>query len=350
MISNEWKKGEIAVIDSNPYPDRYFTLASTVLSVVGVLLSGWSVFNSDPIPGWIVLTKDLAIFFTLLILALFFFVRYRMVLSSKYEMRTHLEHELTAIRDMINGQFNVYHKLMSRTREYIYYEANEQIYPHRFNYNNPELNDLLRDTLENTIGSMVDILKTHLKIRDSRIEEEISFSIKVVVTGAMVKSLCKNISNDDADHIKPKENYVITLDRDSTGKVRGREVLSAAYSLEKNTAFIRIWSREEDYFLSNNLGLDYESGKYKNQHVGFLKEYSATLVVPISHTDNKTGKKTIFGFLTVDSLNKGKHGLLFSMQDTKPIMNFGADLLALVMLNIEMFDMLEKSNEALQRT
>ena len=351
MLSEQWKKGEIPFIDRNPYPERLFTGISVFLSVVSVALTGWSVASS--VPSWIVLVKDLTIFFTLLILVLFFFVRYRMVLSSKREMQMGLDKELSALRDMINIQLDIYHKLMSRTRESmesVYYESKDKIYPHRFNYKNKELKELLNSSLSNIIASMVEIINNHIQIKFGKIKEEITFSVKAVVTGEMALSICKNLTDKQKIKISPDDDCVITLARDTKGLANGREIMAEIYDLQLNTGFIRIWSGEEKYFLSNNLKIDYENGNYKNETAGFLSKYNATMVVPIEHKNPKTGHQMIFGFLTVDSLNKGNHDSLFSIYDTKHIMSFGADLLALVMLNIEIFDkyesmQIEKSNE-----
>ncbi len=247
------------------------------------------------------------------------------------------------MRELIAEQFSVYHDLMGRIRTTIFHKASEEIYPHRFNYKSDSLNKLLEKTVENTVDSMMDILKNHLSIRDPRINEKISFSIKVVVTGDMALSICKDMPEKEKNLIEKNEKYVVTLDRDQRAKLKkGREILTKAYGLNTNTAFKRLWN-EETYFVENDLKQKFDKGEYKNETYEFWKKYNSTFVVPIVHVEPSNQKRTVFGFLTVDSLNESEHEL-FTANDTLSIMNFGADLLALVMLNIELLDRLENAN------
>jgi len=79
--------------------------------------------------------------------------------------------------------------------------------------------------------------------------------------------------------------------------------------------------------------------QYKNENPEWRKYYNATLVVPIWHADVVVPRPPIYGFFAVDSLNKG-HYELFTREETKAIMLFGADLIALILLHLEIYDRL----------
>jgi len=345
FTKKEWKRGDIDFIDSSPLPERYFTFISLVLAVASTILTGWSVVQS--IPGWVILIKDLTIFFTLLILTLFFFLRYRMVLTSKRNLKKSLVKEIEGIRKLVESQFSIYHSLMNKVREIIFVEAPQEIYNNRFNYKNKSLNKLLETTLDNTVYSMNIILINHLNMRQKSISDAISFSIKVIVTGEIVKKICINMTNEEKSRIINSTNYVITLARDQDAiKQSKREILSTAYSLTKNTAFQRIYNNEP-FFIENDLKTQYDLKNYQNETPEFWKKYNATAVVPIEHSDPVTQMRIVFGFLTVVSLNIHKQEV-FSAKDTYPIMKFGADLLALAMFNIELLDRVEDGLERLK--
>jgi len=113
------------------------------------------------------------------------------------------------------------------------------------------------------------------------------------------------------------------------------------YDLGDNSDFNWILSGNGDFFLHNDLVALAAQGLYKNNNPNWQHYYNATIMTPISHRETTGEKPIVYGFLTIDSRNEGHHINLFSKVETLPIMAFGADLLALILLNLEMYDRLE---------
>lgn len=77
-------------------------------------------------------------------------------------------------------------------------------------------------------------------------------------------------------------------------------------------------------------------------NIDWPRFYNATQVTPIWHRGSD-GSRLIFGFLTVDSPNPANL-VLFDKEVTLSIMTFGADLLALLFLALDMYDGLLSGN------
>ena len=322
-------------LQRNPYPERIFTLLSLIFAVVSLFIAGVDVFTEE-IPTWMLVAKDFLVFAVLLILMLFFFLRYRQTLSDLSVQKVRYDHQLELIRELITKQGSFYHAVMQSTRASFYNEYGGEIYRHRFAYRDPALKEIMEHSLDAVVTVVHNILKNQLAM-DQR-NENLSVAVKAIVTGEMASSLC-SLPPDNVATLNPDNPYIITLKRDAeTASLNtGREVRSQIYDMNSNTDFSRIISGETEDFVENDLTSLEEKGHYKNNNPNWKQQYNASLVVPISHKDNGVNKPTVYGFLTVDSLNKSQQKL-FTRENTKPIMAFGADLLALIFLNLEMYD------------
>ena len=325
------KKVDIEDIDATPYPERLFTLLSLIFSLCSVVLTGWNVLVPK-LPAELLLAKDMAIYGTLIILTLFFFMRYRQVLTSKLQQKMMLNKQLTEIRNLINSQTALYQDLMNKTKVSFFKGLGEDIYSNRFNYRTPGLNNILTESMESVLASVLQILKNQLEAQTGHEKHQLSLSVKALVKGSMAKSLCE-LSEDKAATIKNEKRYIITLGRDYDARSK-REVRMTVYEENENTDFLRILTGEVDYYHSNDLTAERH---YRNQNPEWQKQYNSTLVVPIWIHRPAHPEPEFYGFFTVDSPNKNKINL-FTEEETKPIMIFGADLLALIFLFLEMYD------------
>jgi hypothetical protein len=300
------------------------------------VISGWSIGSPD-LPPIFLLTKDITIFGTLLILVLYFFLRYRRAASEVERQKNGHAAQLTQIRGLLSQQIETYQRLMSHTRASFYEGVDASIYQHRFTYVTPGLQDMLRNSLDRVLTAIRNILESHFRARDLPTSIRLFLSVKALVTGAMVSKLC-TLTDAQKNGLNQNERYIITLDRDHDTRLnwQEREFLTSYYEIGSNSDFSRIISGEQEHFVENDLKRLEALGKYRNSNPDWSKFYNATQVVPIWH---RRADQTliIFGFLTVDSLNPS--GLeLFDKDVTRSIVTFGADLLALLFLALEMYD------------
>lgn len=328
-------------LDENPYPERAFTLLSLLFAVVGVAISGWSVFSYTMPPAFL-LVKDLVIYGSLLILCLYFFLRYRRAVSEVERQRKSHKAQLADIQTLVRQQIETYQWLMSHTRASFYGGVDASIYQHRFTYVKAGLAKLLDDSLDRVLTAVRKILESHLRGKNPPPRAEISLSVKALVTGEMVGKLC-TLTDVQKAALVPEKRYVITLDRDHDTKLtrQERECRKSYYDIEANSDFSRIISGELEEFQSNNLKELEAKREYRNNSPDWQRFYNATQVVPIWHRHGD--QSNIFGFLTVDSLNPNNEPL-FDGKETLSIMMFGADLLALLFLTLDMYDRLPESN------
>lgn len=325
----------------NPYissSQRFFTLLSAATGVLGVLLSGWNVLQ-PPLPPLLILLKDLAIFGTLLILTLYFFLEYRKQLHRSEDLQKLNESQVLDFQRLVGKQIEAFHSLMSDTREALYrQQPGPSQAADRFSYRQEATLALLYDLLDSVIASLVRIMVNHLRVRFSDFDEDLSFSVKAVVTGSAARRL---VDLDPAQEATTQDNelYVITLDRDHRTKkeLKVREVRKRLYKTNDNTAFTKIFHGQGACFYSNDLGELARLGHYENQNENWEQFYNATLVVPIWPQGQETESPRIFGFLAIDCLNEKKREL-FDANEGRGIAAFGADLLALIFLNLELFD------------
>ena len=338
-------------IDQKNQPDRFIIIISFFCSVAGVVLSGVSI--KQPLsPGWMV-TKDLIMFGTLITLLLFFYMRYRQVLTNKIRGESALHSQRNSILELIKEKTGIYNALMTNTKNILYSKIEEEIYKYRFDYKTDGLKEHMQKHLSLVMDHLIDIVTNQLKLRDI-FDEQLSVSVKALVTSDMVVNLIDNKSHPDLDRIDKNDLYVITLDRDTYTRNFGRrEIKKNFYSVRRNTAFQNINNRNrpsiantlvnnQDFFMNNNLSVLEEMGGYHNQSENWKEFYNATLVVPISREINDPKESGIYGFLTIDCMNK-KNIKIFTTEDTLPILLFGAELLALVFLNLDLYDILQSS-------
>jgi len=248
-----FKAVDIDEIDASKWPEWVFTSLSFVLAVIAVWMTGYSV-NHDTMPPSFMLTKDLAIYGTLLILTIFFFMRYRQVLSAKMDQKKLLNRQLEDVRNLVSQQVKFYHDLMSNTKSTFFHNVGGEIYENRFNYATTGLNGILENSLNSVVSAIAKIMANQFSARKERSEETFSLAVKARVTGNMARSLCQ-LSESESAAIRSNDYYVITLARDHNTRLNfpEREVRKKAYALQKNTEFLRIDSGDQDEFLSNDL-------------------------------------------------------------------------------------------------
>ncbi len=357
MQEEKKKKFDIDEIDASHQPERFFVGVALACSLVSIGISWWMWSARTLLPQTVLVHHEF-VFVTLLILTGFFFLRYRQVLNAKKAAQLAADErlkvfqaaadeqlkssqsaaaaQLDSIRNLIVQQIHIYHVLMRKTKNAFYKEAGSVIYPHRFNYRKSNLNDLLYRSLNAVISEILRILEKNLRFREIK-NEDLSISVKAVVTDEMAMAIIGG--RKDAAAGGSGELKVITLDRDHYTKTvhLEREVRRSAYTLNHNSDFVKIYFQKKDFFISNDLT---SMPDYENANREWPRRYNATLVVPISYHDEQSeSEPNVYGFLTVDSMNQGKHEDLFT-DETRSILSFGAELLALIFLYLEIYDRL----------
>ncbi|MCP5197535.1 MAG: hypothetical protein H6974_12260 [Gammaproteobacteria bacterium] len=324
----------------NPYTttwEKFFTMLSVLLGLVSVLLTGWSVYQVVLPAPWIVV-KDLCIFGTLLILTLYFFLEYRKYFHRSEELKRINDDQILDFQRLVAKQTEAFYGLMSDTRETLYNQSGGSSITKPFDYQQDETKSLLYELLDSVTSALVRIMKNHIRVKHRSFDEMLSISVKAVVLGSVAKQLAELDSDQEASVIDDNE-YVITLDRDHRTKkeLKNREVKKHLYKTNDNTAFTKLFHGSGVCFCENNLRKLSEHGHYENQNEKWMDIYNATLVVPIWPHGQNSNKPRIFGFLAIDCVNASELDV-FDSVGSREIMAFGADLLALIFLNLEMFD------------
>ena len=248
-----------------------------------------------------------------------------------------LEKNESLYKDIIRNNIVSFGKIIKDTKNALYHEMFHAV-ELSFKYSADNLNQILDSSLEIITDVLADIIKNQIKTKN--VDDEISVSIKAFVN----EKNAKKILEDKSDKIQgildknEKEHFIITLARDSktVKNYPNREIKRRPYKIGRNSDFSRILAGE-DYFISNDLISESEESAYINESPNWKDNYNATTVVPIYYLPKGKEVKQIFGFLTVDSLNK-KGVKLFNKKDTVPILEFGAEVLTIIFLNLGLFD------------
>lgn len=320
--------------ETSPQPERIFTRLAIIFASLSAAITLAEMFVSA-VPAWAFVINNFLIFSVLIILTLFFFLRYRQLLADyAAQSKNHRDYD-DLLKNLIADQSGFYHEVMRETRQTMYKEFGADIYPYRFSYKSKNLRRIMERSVEKVVAILMKMISNHFQML--KIEEKISLSVKVRVTGKMAKTLCE-LDDAEAARIDPKALYIITLarDHDTATLFAEREVRKEAYPVSENTDFSHILTGAPEFLCNDLLKLE-KDGHYTNNNRRWKEWYNATLVVPIMHRSSATSQPTTYGFLTVDSRNTSKREL-FTREGVQPIMDFGADLLALIFLSLEIFD------------
>ncbi|MBB5031481.1 hypothetical protein [Prosthecobacter vanneervenii] len=328
----------------SPQPERIFTRLAVIFACLSAAITLAEMLVAS-MPAWSFVLNNFLIFSVLIILTLFFFLRYRQVLADyATQKKNHKDYD-DLLKRLISEQSGFYYEVMRDTRQTIYTQFGSGIYPYRFSYRNKKLRGIMERSVEKVVAILMKMITNHFQML--KIDEKISLSVKVQVTGKMVKTLC-DMEDKAAALIDPRDHYIITLARDheTATLFTEREVRKEAYPLKDNTDFSHILTGASE-FLCNDLRKLEKEGHYTNNNPRWKEWYNATLVVPIMHRATPADKQNIYGFLTVDSLNQSQREI-FTRDGVERIMAFGADLLALIFLNLEVFDKIPLEDEAIE--
>jgi len=216
-----------------------------------------------------------------------------------------------------------------------------------FKFSTDNLNQILNNSLKIITDSLCDIIEKQIRTKSAN--EEVAVSIKAFVNEGNAKKILINDSTtiQDIENIinsDDKQQYIITLARDSKTIKNNpnREIKTKYFGVTRNSDFSRIIGGE-DYFYSNDLNYESEENGYINESPNWRVNYNATAVVPIYYLPRGKSERQIFGFLTVDSLNNAD-GKLFNRKDTIPILEFGAELLTIIFLNLGLYEKRQNEN------
>ena len=169
---------------------------------------------------------------------------------------------------------------------------------------------LYNDYLESIVNNTKKILEKELEIKN--------YQLAVTVTLKLIDSVL-----DGDDNYKNKK--IISAFRDSEASANGeREIGEKKYTIDKNMDFITCL-REEN-FIKNNAKKG--NRDYTNEHTDFDQYYNCTITVPLY--SDYAGKKSYFGYLCCDVLNKEyDNAIVFDIDE--------ANILSSVAYNMSLF-------------
>ena len=309
-------------------PDRIYTFASIVLSVLSFLVTVFTYEYPENIPHLIVV-RDIAVVGLLLSTS--------GLLLWKYMRRE--QHLVAAVRNLedsnqrLSKQFESFHILVHKFRSdlfllYLGYVTEDLL-----------VDQKTKNTFEKICHSVTSdlraIYKQFLLSKGIDIGDDISISIKLTVSpNILIDILGGKMDNIKKRNIKKKKRWVITAYRDphTFEKLRGiREVTQSIYSIEGNTAFDLTYSHKMEIYACDDLVK--LGASYKNENKNWNKYYSSTLVAPIRFINTADERQFCFGFIAIDSINVNKSSL-FEYSDARHIIGHAADLLATFFLTL----------------
>jgi hypothetical protein len=311
--------------------DRTYNFFSILTSVISVAL-GFYFYNLPTVPPWYVVVRDVSIVFLLVGMILFFAYKYVRKDDAVAELNVELnsleiEHgrEIELVREknkilnsIISSQIDHKHQIAQFVTEELFDGYNNTflktkdipIYEEEF-FVFKKICALLTTRVRQSF-------KEFFISKDIDIREDISVSVKLILSPGILADLYPNNFPNKSDKLKDLEVQspcVVTVFRDSytyvsqSRSIGGREVLKTLYRIDDNTAFQDIFWAQHDRFCSDDLTNLYLNKGYKNENPNWQKYYNSTLVVPLVLEHLAKNKRRCLGFLAVDSLNQQKHSL-----------------------------------------
>lgn len=166
--------------------------------------------------------------------------------------------------------------------------------------------------------------------------DDVSVSVKLIVPADQVVDWF-SLSQEEAEKVKTKEDWIITASRDSytLNQHPDRELGLSVYDIWENTAFRRVVKDGERCFFHNEL--QSLGTAYENQNRDWKKYYNAAIVVPIRYQRVDRKRYKCYGLLCADSVNDAKRNL-YNDKECRHILSHAANLLATFFLNLELIE------------
>lgn len=319
-------------------PDRKYTFVSVILSIISVFITVYLWKYPENVPKLIIFRDTFVIsgLIIMLILIAFKFGKREVYLISENENLVYSNNELKRKLDLrINKQYSNFHSSVHKFRDDMFKFYSSDL-PDQCILQEKDKIAFLRichSTTDSVKKSMIEYLKSKdIYLNDY---DDICVTVKLMLESNNIIELYGNtIDRDTKSSINKKKKWIITVyrDPDTYEKAReNREVGTRLYSVEDNSAYMHICISKKAYFCSDNL---IEMGdKYINENPSWRENYNATIVVPIRYYNKDSGFYRVFGFISIDSLNKDKNEL-FCNNTSRYIVGHSADLMASFFLAI----------------
>ncbi len=332
-------------------PDRIYTFISIMISLLsffGSLLL--PLMFPEKIP-YLIIFRDLFIFILLSSMCVFIFYKYarRDIFLSKLNQElvksnndlnnkiNDLQNEIDDSHSMFNVKLNskleeqyfYFHKIVHKFRDDIFrFYINDM--PSEFTLSEKGKTAFLR-ICHSITSSVKKTMIEYLISKDVYLKEcdDLCVTVKLMLESNNIISLYdKTLDRDVRTSIDKKNNWIITVYRDPSTYEKWREereVGSMIYSIEDNSAFMHIYMNKKSFFRCDDLASMGDA--YINENQSWKEKYNATIVVPIRYYCKENGIYKLFGFISIDSLNRDKNNL-FTNNAARYIVGHSADLMA----------------------
>lgn len=321
-------------------PDRVIASVSLVIGIIGTILSALTLVAPETPPLYII-TRDIIILAGLIGTLIAFAIKY----FKKDSM-------VEDFRETFTQQSEYHHHMIHNFRDHYFWDIRNELLINP-NMTLPQLDMMQKTYFDNVCRTILtdtrDIFLKYYRSRGFRLNQDLSLTVKIVVPAESAQEILNAIKGDKAEILSNKIQHLLTGYRDPHtygSKPERSEVRATVYQVnEENTTFDSIANRGNNFYFSNNLKLEYENNRYKNQNPNWQKHYNSVLAVPIRykrHSDSRAN--LIYGFLSIDSMNS--HGYdLFDDKHTFNLLAASADLLAIMFGNFDMLQLTLGANK-----
>lgn len=331
-------------------PDRKYTFISTVMSIISTFVSVY-VYKFPEGTPYIIVARDIFMFFSLLTICGVLIYKYGKrdvhlsgLNKNLINLNTELTNENNDLHEEINNlnstfnirlgsklseQYVYFHNIVHKFRDDMYRSYIDDI-PDDFYLIGKNLEAFCR-ICHSITSSVKKSVKEYLIFRDVRINDydDLCVTVKLILTSNNALEVYgTTLDKVLGGYIHKKDRWIVTVYRDPETYEKWRqerEVGNRLYDVEDNSAFVHIYRKKRSYFYSDDLASMGES--YVNENPLWRQMYNATLVVPIRYYSSEKDIHKVFGFISIDSLNRDKNNL-FVNNSTRFIVGHAADLMA----------------------
>ena len=319
--------------------DRRFNSLTLILGFLNSLVAFYAVAHPDDVPSYIAF-RDVAITLSLIAIILFLMVRYFRKDSILQKTKRQLSEQERSMHAVLSAQLKYSNNIVRLSTQELF-DQHKAVFLKGVDIPiNQEEYEVFKNICSFVTDWVRDSTKDYLKSKNIDIGEDISVSVKLILTPKDILNLYPQHLARNRDVLQREQNinaerlWVITAFRDpktyrELTRTGGREVLGTLYSLEGNTAFQEIYNGQgrHDRFQCNDLMDLHSHNHYDNENPGWQKDYNSTLVVPLVLEHSSRDKRRYLGFLAVDSKNP-EHNQLYEREECYWILNHAAQVLS----------------------
>lgn len=332
-------------------PDRLYTSISILISLLSFFGSVLLPFAFPEKIPLLIIVRDLIIFsllFSTCIIVFYKYARRDFYLSNLSQSLTEANNDLNnkindlqnkldssnsafnaRINSKLEEQYFYFHKVVHKFRDDVFrFYVNDM--PNEFILSGKGKTAFLR-LCHSITSSVKKTMTEYLMSKDIYLRDydNVCVTVKLLLeSDNIIKLYGKTLDKEVKALINENDRWIITVYRDPSTYEEWREereVSSKIYSINGNSAFMHIFMNKQPYFRCDDLIKMGDS--YMNENPLWREKYNATIVVPIRYYCKENGVHRLFGFISVDSLNRDKNNL-FVNNMARYIVGQAADLMA----------------------